>query len=92
MQFDLYLLNEQQAMEFLKRIKEKCRVCGELVAMFPPDTPIRHLLLHVQGQKRADLERHLAQLNSLTTSDHLSMVERYGIDWLIGAGVQAGEV
>jgi hypothetical protein len=92
MQFDVYRLSEQQAMEFLKNIKQTCRVCGEMVAMFPPDTPIRHILLHVQGEKRADLESHLSQLNSLTTSDVLSMVERYGIRWLIGGSVQSWEV
>ena len=91
MNFEVYLFDEQQAMEYLKQIRQVCKVCRQRVAMFPPDVPIRHTLLHLQGEERAKAEKHLAWLESLTTFDVLSMIERYGLGSFINDGVPDGE-
>ena len=57
---DLYLWNQERALEVVKNEYFICRTCWERVPCYPIDAMFRHALKHVQGQKRKDIEEQIA--------------------------------
>jgi hypothetical protein len=56
----LYLWNQERALEVLKTQHLICRVCGQTVPRYPNEALLRHILTHVEGAKRKEVEDLIA--------------------------------
>jgi hypothetical protein len=57
---DLFLWNQERAAKVLKSKHLICRVCGQPVQRYPNEILLRHILTHVQGAKRKEIEELIA--------------------------------
>ena len=56
----LFLWNQERALEVLKGQHLICRVCGQTVPRYPHEVLLQHILTHVQGAKRKEIEELIA--------------------------------
>ena len=57
---EVYIWNQERASEVLKSKRLVCRVCGQNVPRYPNEVLLRHILTHVQGTKRKEIEELIA--------------------------------
>ena len=57
---ELYVWNQERALEVLKSKYLDCRVCGQTVPRYPKEVWLRHILTHAQGTKRKEIEELIA--------------------------------
>jgi hypothetical protein len=71
---DLYLWNQERALEVAKSEPFICRVCLEHVPLIPIDAMFRHALQHAQGQERKDIEERVAWFSN---EENLRQIDEY---------------